>query len=445
MSEMSIDFGAITGAPTQPAGPAESGVAQLAQQAAHGGGSLPAGGEPGSMSCLAMLSPEQQTQARAVAAQQLPAMLADTQKLATFGDQALTAVNSQVNRIFQEVGPVQIPELTTIMRQINDRMREFRHRFDPADPRVREVFDRFMDAVRGVFNWGRDMVEMLFEEARSVEQQLDRIAGQLATKQMELKRNVVLCDELYKANEASISQLVGVIAVMEAVLEQAHQQADAIVVDPAAADSREKQEERARITEFIMALQTRINEFQQRLFVAWSTSPQIRNIRTLHYGLGQRLALLVNLTIPTMKLTIAQWGLLLQAQQAAGLQQAVADGANEVLGAYASASGRAIPEIARQMQTPTLRPETILEVAASLDTQATGIEEAVRYGEQARQQVVGSIVTAQQAMLASSDRLDKAVSELVSKSQQKLELPAAPTLPEAVLEQAPKMAQPTAG
>ncbi|MEL4358654.1 MULTISPECIES: toxic anion resistance protein [unclassified Luteococcus] len=442
---MSIDFGAITGAPTQPAGPAESGVAQLAQQAAQSGSAitnLAPGSQSGGLSCLAMLSPAQQEQARAVATQQLPAMLADTQKLATFGDQALTAVNSQVNRIFQEVGPVQIPELTTIMHQINDRMREFRRHYDPADPRVRETFDRFIDAVHGIFKRGRDLVEMLFEEARSVEQQLDRIAGQLSEKQMQLKRNVVLCDELYKANEASISQLVGVIAVMEAVLEQAHQQADAIVVDPNAADSREKQEERARITEFIMALQTRINEFQQRLFVAWSTSPQIRNIRTLHYGLGQRLALLVNLTIPTMKLTIAQWGLLLQAQQAAGLQQAVADGANEVLGAYASASGRAIPEIARQMQTPTLRPETILEVAASLDSQATGIEEAVRYGEQARQQVVGSIVTAQQAMLASSDRLDKAVSELVSKSQQTVELPTGPELPQAVLEQAPKLATP---
>ena len=83
----------------------------------------------------------------------------------------------------------------------------------------------------------------------------------------------------------------------------------------------------------------RINEYQQRLFVAWSTSPQVRNIRTLNYGLGQRLALLVNLTIPTMKLTIAQWGLLLQANQAAQMQQAVADGANEVLSAYASAAG----------------------------------------------------------------------------------------------------------
>lgn len=437
MSEMSIDFGAITGAPTQPAGAAESTIAQMATRAAQGQ-------EPGGLSCLKMLSEAQQAQAREVAKQQLPAMLADTQKLATFGDQALQQVNSQVNRIFQEVGPVKIPELTSIMHEINDRMRAFRHHYDPADPRVRETFDRFMDAIRGVFTKGRDMVEMLFEEARSVEQQLDRISGQLSAKQMELKRNVVLCDELYKANEASISQLVGVIAVMEAVLDEARIHADSIVVDPMAADSRAKQEERARVTDFIMALQTRINEFQQRLFVAWSTSPQIRNIRTLHYGLGQRLALLVNLTIPTMKLTIAQWGLLMQAQQAAGLQQAVSEGANEVLDAYASASGRAIPEIARQMQTPTLKPETILEVAASLDAQATGIEQAVQYGEQARQQVVGAIVTAQTAMLESSERLSNSVSKLVAASQTKVELPAAPSLPEAVLEQAPAMAQPVA-
>ena len=430
MSEMSIDFSAITGAPAQPEGAAESGVAALAERAAQGAGSA-------ELSCLAMLSPAQQQQARTVAKQQLPAMLDDTDRLATFGDQALAALNAQVNRIFTEVGPVRIPELTAIMHQINDRMRAFRHNYDPADPRVRETFDRFMDSVRGVFRRGRDIVQMLFEEARSVEQQLDRVAGQLSSKQMELKRNVVLCDELYKANEAAISQLVGVIAVMEAVLEEARDHADSLVVDPSRPDHREKQEERARVTDLMMALQTRINEFQQRLFVAWSTSPQIRNIRSLHYGLGQRLALLVNLTIPTMKLTIAQWGLLLQAQQAAGLQQAVSEGANEVLSAYAQASGRSVGEISRQMQTPTLRPETILDVAASLDVQATAIEDAVRYGEQARQQVVGAIVTAQQAMTATTDRLGATVSELVATSQRTVQLPPAPPLPEAVMEQAP--------
>ena len=224
---------------------------------------------------------------------------------------------------------------------------------------------------------------------------------------------------------------------MEARRDEAAKAQAAIVVEPSAPDGRAKQEERARITEFMTAMQTRINEFQQRLFVAWSTSPQIRNIRALHYGLGQRLALMVNLTIPTMKLTIAQWGLLLEAQQAAGMQKAVAEGANEVLSAYAAASGQTVGEISRTMQTPTLDPQTILDVAESLDQQATGLEDAVRYGESARQEVVAAILVAQSSIARTSADLDKTVAELVVKSANKVELPPAPHLPEAVMAQVP--------
>jgi uncharacterized protein YaaN involved in tellurite resistance len=173
--------------------------------------------------------------------------------------------------------------------------------------------------------------------------------------------------------------------------------------------------------------------------VAWSTSPQVRNIRSLHYGLGQRLALLVNLTIPTMKLTIAQWGLLLQANQAAHMQQAVADGANEVLAAYAQASKTTVPQIAKLIQTPTIRPDTILEVAASIDAQAKGIEEAVRFGQQARAEVVTAIVTAQESMSASAQQLNKSVVELVTRARKPLELPPAPQLPASVTEHASEL------
>lgn len=445
---MSIDFGAITGGSAPTAGAADSALARAAAQivtaqSLSGGqaASLP-GQEPGELSCFTMLQPAQQQQAKQVAQQMYPKMLANTDLFATFGDQALDAVNAQVSRVLQAIGPVQIPELTQTMHQINDTMRGFRAKYDPTIPQVRDAFDRFMDSVRGVFQKGRDLVQMLFEEARTVEQSLDRIAGQLSEKQRDLRRNVVLCDELYAANEKAISQLVGTIAVMECVRDEALDAARSIVVSPDAPDRREKEEQRNRITEFITALEVRINEFQQRLFVAWSTSPQVRNTRALHYGLGQRLALLVNLTIPTMKLTIAQWGLLLQAQQAAQMQQAVADGANEVLSAYAQASGRATGEIARTIQTPTLRPETIIEVAVSLDNQADSIIDAVTYGQQARQQVVQALVTAQNSISASSERLSGTVIELVTKAELPVELPASAPLPAAVTAEAGHLEQP---
>jgi len=454
MSEMSIDFGALTGGAPPQAGAADSALNRaaeqlLAQQKAGSAGGQKAGstggqgagplvaGEsaadvalpgqaPGQFSCLAMLSKAQADQARSAATQLFPKMLNNTDVLAEFGNQAVDAVNMQVNRIFRELGPVEIPELTVIMRQINDQMRDFRSKYDPTIPQVREAFDRFMDSVRGVFRRGRDIVERLFAEARTVEQQLDRIAGQLTEKQHELKRNVVLCDELYKANEKSISQLVGAIAVMEAVRDQAVETMKTIVIDPADPDKRDKEELRNRIADF----------------VAWSTSPQVRNTRSLHYGLGQRLALMVNLTIPTMKLTIAQWGLLLQAQQAAQMQEAVAEGANEVLQAYAQASGRAAGEIARTIQTPTLKPETIIEVATSLDQQAEGMIEALKYGTQARQEVVNALIAAQHSITQSSDRLATTVVQLVGRAEEPLEMPAMPSLPAAVLTQAPALQQP---
>ncbi|MFI2664380.1 toxic anion resistance protein [Micromonospora carbonacea] len=435
MSEgLQIDFGTIVGGQADP----PAGAADAAITTALATGAQPAA----AFACQDLLTPGQLDQARQAARQLYPTMLADTEALASFGNQALDQVNAQVSRIFREVGRVDIPELTGIMHEINDRMRGFRRRYDPSDPRVRETFTKFSDAIRGLFRKGRDLLEMLFEEARTVERQLDRIAGQLSDKQLQLRRNVVLCDELYKANEAAIGQLVGVIAVLELVRDEALAEATSIVVTPGAPDERDRRERLSVVTELVQAIEVRINEFQQRLFVAWSTSPQVRNIRSLNYGLGQRLALLINLTIPTMKLTIAQWALLLQADQAAEMQQAVADGANDVLSAYASASKTAVPQIARVVQTPTIRPETILEVAESIDAQARGIEDAVRHGQQARAEVVGAIVTANRSMSESSQRLSRTVVELVTRAKTPLALPPGPQLPAAVLDQAAVVPQP---
>ena len=129
--------------------------------------------------------------------------------------------------------------------------------------------------------------------------------------------------------------------------------------------------------------------------------------------------------------------LLAQADQAAGLQQAVSDGANDVLTAYARSARTAVPKLAQAIQTPTLRPETLLEVAESIDEQARGIEDAVRFGRARRAEVVTAIVKADAALTGSAQRLGGAVAELVTQAQQPVSAPAAPQLPAVVLERAP--------
>lgn len=100
---LSIDFASLTGTAPAATGPADTEVGALARRAASGTNAS------ATLSCLAILTPEQAAQARAVARQQFPVLLADTDQLAVFGDAALAAVNTQVNRVFKEVGPVQIP------------------------------------------------------------------------------------------------------------------------------------------------------------------------------------------------------------------------------------------------------------------------------------------------------------------------------------------------
>lgn len=184
------------------------------------------GGRAGPLVCRDLLSPGQREQALAVAGQLYPAMLGYPGWLAAFGSDPIEQVNTQVSRIVGEVAAVELPDL----------------------PPIRSELDEVRPGLR---------------------------------------RAVVLCDELYAANEVAIGQLIGAVAVMELARDLA--QADAGPGD-ATVDDPERRAERERITELVRVLEVRIAEGRQRLFVAWSTSRQLRHLRALHDRLDQLLA-----------------------------------------------------------------------------------------------------------------------------------------------------------
>ncbi|GIF76470.1 hypothetical protein [Asanoa siamensis] len=75
-------------------------------------------------------------------------------------------------------------------------------------------------------------------------------------------------------------------------------------------------------------------------------------------------------------------------------------------------------------------------MAESIDAQARGVEEAVRYGQAARAEVVTAIVTANESMSQSAAQLSRTVVELVARAKEPVALPAGPELPAAILQQA---------
>jgi uncharacterized protein YaaN involved in tellurite resistance len=428
---LDIDINAAVG--VQPEAPAPT-TAALGQQT-----DLVLANGPQALVCKALLSHDAEAKATVYARQVWQTLAANPAELAKFGSEAVDGVNSLASRMLHEAGrAANIPELTQLTDELDDKLRGFTGKYDRSDKvkESRESYEKMKGKVLDFFNQYRDMLHMLLKDAKGIEAFLDSLSAQIIDKQGQLTLNVEMCNQLLAENEKAISNLTGVIAIMEIVRDEAAAAMNAIVIDDSSPDARVKREQRDQIAEFIQQLDVRIGEFKQRLYVAWATSPQVRNIRTISSGLAQRLGLLNLLTIPVFKLTVVQWVAVMQADQAAELGESVAATNEDALAAFAKASGEIIPRVAKAIQTPSMSPESVLLIAQSLNEQSKGIAEAYRFGIVERQKVEAAIMKGEQSMAASKDEQAAVVSELIAGTQNPLQLPAAPALPDVVTQAA---------
>ncbi len=374
------------------------------------------------LNCSYLLQGQTRAEAEAEAAKLLEEMLDNTQVFMTYGMSALEGVNALVDRILNELEPVRIPELEGLMKDLNDEMRSVRGKYDMSDPKVRERYEKWSSGVKRFFRNAKTMIDMFREDISSVQKQLEKISGQLRGQQYTLLRNVAFYDELYDENEAEIVKLIYVIGVMELIRDLAVEQAKAIDVGDSTLGDRGS-EQQAKVVQLAHNMDIKIAEYKGRLFVAWATSPQVRMMRELNVGLAMRINELICVTVPTMKLTAAQWQLMIQTQDAAKLAQAVADASNEWLQAYARAGAEAVPMIAQTIETPTLTPETIAAMADSIATQANGIVQAMKEGTQRRADMQHAMMMAKKVLDDSSQLItDTVINSVVATATRPLEL-----------------------
>lgn len=404
-SSLGGDFQLVV--PSRPAGQADTVLSQAAAT----------GETRRQLIAMDLLPPDKKKQVQDVAADLLPKMLQNTEIFMNFGQDAVAGMNSLIDRMLKEVAPVDIPELETRMRDLSDEMRKIRGKYDVSDPKTRARLEDWSKGIRHFFGRTRSLIEVLMEDVMSLEQQLDRVKGFLAGKEQQLVRNVHLYDELYTTNEQEIKNVIATIAVMEAIHDQAATMAGTIHVDVNDPSQRDETERKRLLSEFVNNMEIKIIEYKNRLFVGWTTSPQVTNMRTLDVGLAQKIHLLIDLAIPTMKGTILQWRMLIQAGQGADMERVVAQSVNEWLTAYAAAGAEAVPRIAEAVQTPTLTPQSIAAMANSIDQQATSIIEAYENGKTRRAEVDDAIVSAQRVIQSATARVsDTIVNDLVAKA-----------------------------
>jgi uncharacterized protein YaaN involved in tellurite resistance len=345
-----------------------------------------------------MLDGATQKSVLAQAQQDFPTLMANNQALLAFGNNALKPLNDLIDRITKEITPVEIPQLTKYMSDLNTGMRKMRLKYDMSDPKVAKWVHDSVNGVHEFFGRTRTLIDVLLEDARNIYQQLDYVKAQVATKEFQMAKNIQICDVLYAQNEQELINIVVVIASMEKIRDLALQRAGDIQVDPNNPADRTKGEQKRVISEFAQNMNLKVAEFKNRLFIGWATSPQLTNYRTLNLSTAVRLDLLINVTLPSVKFAIEQWELAIQMQQAAQMIQQIDEFSNQVMAAAAAAGAQIGVYVADVTQTPSLDPATITAMAKSIEDQASALATAYQKGIERRRASDAAILDAQRVI-----------------------------------------------
>ena len=163
-------------------------------------------------------------------------------------------------------------------------------------------------------------------------------------------------------------------------------------LDSATPEYQTKSDELARMTEVINTLEQQHTEYLSRLYVAWTTTPQMRNMVKVSSDMRQKLGMLRRNTIPTMKLSIAQLGILQQSVKSGVTADAIVNANNAALQMLAETSKEAIPMLERTAQSPTVSIQSVTALAESLVEQNNSIIAAIDNGRKQRAQLEAAVV-----------------------------------------------------
>lgn len=357
------------------------------------------------------LTPQQQTAIQERTPQLVDQFLEDKNSLLDFGQDAVENVNITVNKILSEQKKLEIPQVDEILTQTNRELNGFVAKYKDAKPADLEEKPNFLQKL---FRQGKNNLQEFYFDSQNIEKKMDSMAAAVVTQEEVLARNIVSAEMLIEDNTNSIENLVGVIAFIESSQKEAgartvQLQQEVARLDPASIDYQVKSDQLAHITEVINMLEIQHTEYISRLYVAWATTPQMRNLVKVSTDMRQKLGMLRRNTIPTMKLSIAQLGILQQSVRSGMTADAITNANNAALELLAETSKEAIPALERTAQNPTMSVQAVTKLAESLVVQNQQIIQAIEEGRSKRAQLEQTIVESANSINDSVKLRDKTI------------------------------------
>ncbi|NYS48466.1 toxic anion resistance protein [Streptococcus danieliae] len=357
------------------------------------------------------LTPQQQTAIQERTPQLVDQFLEDKNSLLDFGQDAVENVNITVNKILSEQKKLEIPQVDEILTQTNRELNGFVAKYKDAKPADLEEKPNFLQKL---FRQGKNNLQEFYFDSQNIEKKMDSMAAAVVTQEEVLARNIVSAEMLIEDNTNSIENLVGVIAFIESSQKEAGARAvqlqqEVASLDPASIDYQVKSDQLAHITEVVNMLEIQHTEYISRLYVAWATTPQMRNLVKVSTDMRQKLGMLRRNTIPTMKLSIAQLGILQQSVRSGMTADAITNANNAALELLAETSKEAIPALERTAQNPTMSVQAVTKLAESLVVQNQQIIQAIEEGRSKRAQLEQTIVESANSINDSVKLRDKTI------------------------------------
>lgn len=348
----------------------------------------------GQISFFEKLSADQQTAITAKAPALVDTFLADQNALLDFGQSAVEGVNATVNHILAEQKKLQIPQVDDLLKSTNRELNGFIAKYKDATP---ADLEKKPNLIQKLFKQSRDTLQEFYFDSQNIEQKMDGMAAAVVKQEDTLARNIVSAELLIEDNTKSIENLVGVIAFIEASQKEATTRALTLqqklaTLDSATPEYQVQTDLLARTTEVINTLEQQHTEYLSRLYVAWATTPQMRNLVKVSSDMRQKLGMLRRNTIPTMKLSIAQLGMMQQSVKSGMTADAIVNANNAALQMLAETSKEAIPALEQSAQNPTLSMKSVTSLAESLVAQNNGIIAAIDQGRKERAQLESAII-----------------------------------------------------
>ncbi|MCD3547110.1 toxic anion resistance protein, partial [Streptococcus equi] len=278
-----------------------------------------------------------------------------------------------------------------------------------------------------LFKQSKNTLQEFYFDSQTIEQKMDGMAAAVVKQEDTLARNIVAAELLIEDNTKSIENLVGVIAFLEASQKETSSRAltlqqELAVLDTTTPEYQVQSDLLARTTEVLNTLEQQHTEYLSRLYVAWATTPQMRNLVKVSSDMRQKLGMLRRNTIPTMKLSIAQLGIMQQSVKSGMTADAIVNANNAALQMLAETSKEAIPNLERTAQSPTISLTSVTALAESLVAQNNGIIAAIDQGRKERAQLEAAIIKSAETINDSVKLRDQSIIQaLLNEGKEKQE------------------------